>query len=98
MTDYEESETGQTEEYEEEMGEMMTENEVPSSHMPLEQLFSQLKAKDIDDRERREIVFLLRDMLQFNPLDRPSAADLLKHHWFCLVWCVSCTHITLYTD
>jgi hypothetical protein len=34
------------------------------------------------DEEVENFVDLLRVMLRWEPTDRPTVADLLKHHWF----------------
>ncbi|KAF6822994.1 serine/threonine-protein kinase SRPK3 [Colletotrichum plurivorum] len=37
--------------------------------------------RQIDDEEERQIISLIRSMLQYDPARRPSAADLLEHLW-----------------
>jgi serine/threonine-protein kinase SRPK3 len=34
------------------------------------------------DEDAENFVDLLRIMLRWDPIDRPTVADLLKHHWF----------------
>ncbi|KAI3329013.1 serine/threonine-protein kinase SRPK3 [Xylariaceae sp. AK1471] len=55
---------------------------LPAPWATLEAKFSLYKANDIDDVEAKEIMSLLRDILQIDPLKRPSAAELLSRSWF----------------
>ena len=48
----------------------------------LETRFREAKPPDIDAREETETVLFLRRILQHDPSQRPSAADLLKDPWF----------------
>ncbi|KAJ4363765.1 hypothetical protein N0V95_000959 [Ascochyta clinopodiicola] len=48
----------------------------------LEQRFAKNKHPDIDDEEAAVICQLIRDILVYDPAERPSAAELLKHPWF----------------
>lgn len=48
----------------------------------LEQRFAKAKPADIDDDEAAVVCKLIREMLAYDPAERPSAADLLKHPWF----------------
>lgn len=49
---------------------------------PLEETFRQKKPKDIDEIEEKQILHLLRWMFQYNPAERPSAEEILRHEWF----------------
>lgn len=51
-------------------------------HQPLEKMLHDYRNGDIGDREEREILGLLRDVLRFDPSERPSAAELLARPWF----------------
>lgn len=48
----------------------------------LEGAFEAARPVGCDDRKRDAIIGLLRRMLQYNPDDRASAAELLKCPWF----------------
>ncbi|KAF9701433.1 hypothetical protein EKO04_000677 [Ascochyta lentis] len=48
----------------------------------LEQRFAKRKHPDIDDEEAAVICQLIREILVYDPAERPSAAELLKHPWF----------------
>ncbi len=55
----------------------------PEFHYPtLEDLFNQNKSPDLDADESATIKALLRQILTYDPDQRPSAAELLKHPWF----------------
>ncbi|KAI8631872.1 serine/threonine-protein kinase SRPK3 [Xylariaceae sp. FL1651] len=56
--------------------------EAPKPLPTLEEQFFKLKPNDVDDMEAKEIVSLLREILQVDPSKRPSAADLLTRSWF----------------
>jgi serine/threonine protein kinase len=49
---------------------------------PLENLFKQHKSDEIGEEEERLVLDLLRHVLRYEPEERPSAEDLLKHPWF----------------
>lgn len=49
---------------------------------PLEEKFRQKKPDDIDKVEERQILHLLRWILQHDPAKRPSAEEILRHEWF----------------
>ena len=51
-------------------------------HQPLEVMLHEDKNGDVGDEEEREILGLLRDVLRFEPSERPSAAELLARPWF----------------
>lgn len=52
------------------------------SYQPLEQRFAKHKPADVDDEEAAIVCQLIREILVYDPTERPSAADLLKHPWF----------------
>lgn len=54
----------------------------PMPFPSLEDKFHEYKPADINDAEVKEIVSLLRDILQIDPRKRPSASQLLKQPWF----------------
>lgn len=54
----------------------------PTPFPLLEDKFHEFKPDDINDAEAKEIVSLLRDILQIDPRKRPSASQLLKKPWF----------------
>jgi non-specific serine/threonine protein kinase len=54
----------------------------PAPFPSLEDKFHEYKPSDMNDAESKEIISLLRDILQVNPLKRPSAAQLLRRPWF----------------
>lgn len=54
----------------------------PKPEATMEDKFHRNKPRDIDYAEGRQIASLLRNILQIDPLKRPSAADLLLHPWF----------------
>lgn len=49
---------------------------------PLEEMFRRKKPMDIDEVEERQILYLLRWILQHDPAKRPSAEEILRHEWF----------------
>lgn len=49
---------------------------------PLEEFFWRKKPKDMDGIEGKQILHLLRWILQYDPAKRPSAEEILKHEWF----------------
>lgn len=49
---------------------------------PLEVRFKEYKPKDIDDMEAGVITSLIRSILRYEPSQRPTAEELLKHSWF----------------
>lgn len=48
----------------------------------LEDLFADNKPDSIDDEEAAVLCSLIRQILKYDPAERPSAVDLLKHPWF----------------
>jgi non-specific serine/threonine protein kinase len=54
----------------------------PYIYESLENMFAANKPADIDDTESGIVCKLIRQILDFDPAKRPSAADLLKHPWF----------------
>ncbi|KAI0535175.1 serine/threonine-protein kinase SRPK3 [Xylaria digitata] len=54
----------------------------PTSIPSLEDSFFKYKAKDIGEAEARELVSLLREILQIEPSKRPSTTQLLQKRWF----------------
>ncbi|KAH0848644.1 Serine/threonine-protein kinase SRPK [Fonsecaea pedrosoi] len=49
---------------------------------PLELRFKEYRPKDIDDEEAGMITSLIRSILRYEPSQRPTAEELLKHSWF----------------
>jgi serine/threonine protein kinase len=49
---------------------------------PLEVRFQEYKPKDIDDVEAGVITSLILSILRYEPSQRPTAEELLKHSWF----------------
>lgn len=49
---------------------------------PLEVRFKEYKPKDIDDLGAGVITSLIRSILRYEPSQRPTAEELLKHSWF----------------
>lgn len=47
----------------------------------MEELFDQA-GPDIDEDEAREVKALIRWILQYDPAERPSPAEILSHPWF----------------
>jgi serine/threonine protein kinase len=54
----------------------------PTLFPSLEDKFFQYKPNDMNDEEARELASLLRNILQIEPSQRPSAAQLLEKQWF----------------
>ncbi|KAL8933703.1 MAG: hypothetical protein Q9211_005636 [Gyalolechia sp. 1 TL-2023] len=48
----------------------------------LEIQFRQYKSDEISEEEERLVLDLLQSVLRYEPKERPSAEDLLKHPWF----------------
>ena len=82
--DYDDSEVEQIgEDVSDDWGNDDLENVPPSEPLgPLEDRFRERKPKEMGDEEAEEIVSLLRVILRIDPLERPSAADLLARPWF----------------
>ncbi|KAH8722355.1 kinase-like domain-containing protein, partial [Phaeosphaeriaceae sp. PMI808] len=51
-------------------------------HDSLEVLFEKNKPAEIGDTESATLCALMRQILSYDPVKRPSAMDLLKHSWF----------------
>jgi len=51
-------------------------------HTPLEKLFNDNRNPEIDDEEAAAVISILRRIFKFDPEERPSADELLKHPWF----------------
>lgn len=49
---------------------------------PVENLFKQRKSSEIAEKEECLVLDLLRYVLRYEPKERPSAEDILKHTWF----------------
>ena len=49
---------------------------------PVENLFKQHKSNEIAEEEECLVLDLLRYVLRYEPKERPSAEDVLKHTWF----------------
>ena len=49
---------------------------------PLEKRFEEEKPGDIDTVEAGVITSLIRGILRYEPSQRPSAAEILRHPWF----------------
>jgi serine/threonine protein kinase len=54
----------------------------PFTNDPLEKLFDKNRPDDIDAHEAKVIITLIRRILQYEPSQRPSAAQLLEDLWF----------------
>ncbi|KAI8948600.1 serine/threonine-protein kinase SRPK3 [Xylaria longipes] len=54
----------------------------PKASPPLQDEFFRLKPNGINEVEAEKIVTLLKEILQFDPLARPSASTLLTNSWF----------------
>jgi PAS domain-containing protein len=48
----------------------------------LEKLFEKNKPEDIDEAEAEVVTALIRQILKYEPSQRPSALELLQHPWF----------------
>ncbi|KAF2789710.1 kinase-like protein [Melanomma pulvis-pyrius CBS 109.77] len=57
-------------------------NDEPYIHDSLEVLFWENKPAEIDDEESAVLCSLMRNILDYDPGNRPSAVDILKHPWF----------------
>ncbi|KAF2847505.1 kinase-like protein [Plenodomus tracheiphilus IPT5] len=51
-------------------------------HDSIDKLFVENRSPEIDEEESRVLVALMRRILEYDPLVRPTAEDLLKHPWF----------------
>ncbi len=49
---------------------------------PMENLFRKHKSNEIAEEEEGLVLDLLRYVLRYEPKERPSAEDVLKHAWF----------------
>ena len=58
------------------------ETDGPFINEPLEVLFEKNKPGDISTAEAQVITSLIRQILQYDPSDRPTATQLLEHEWF----------------
>jgi hypothetical protein len=54
----------------------------PFINDPLEVLFDENKPDDIDAEEAKVITTLIRQILKYDPSQRPSAEEILGHPWF----------------
>ncbi|KAM5354712.1 hypothetical protein ACJ41O_001359 [Fusarium nematophilum] len=54
----------------------------PGNFESLEDRFDKKKPDGVGEAEQRELVQLMRWILQTDPLQRPSAAEILEHPWF----------------
>lgn len=50
--------------------------------LPLENMFRRYKGSDIDEDQAVVIINVIRSILQYDPKQRPTASQLLKHPWF----------------
>lgn len=48
----------------------------------MEARFQEVRPDDVGDAETEEIMALLREIFRIEPLERPSAAELLTRSWF----------------
>ena len=48
----------------------------------IEELFDEADP-DIDQEEARKVKALIRRILQYDPANRPSPAEILRDPWFC---------------
>jgi hypothetical protein len=53
----------------------------PCIHTSLDELFAEHRSADIDDGEAAVVCLLIRDILVYDPAERPSAAEVLQHGW-----------------
>lgn len=49
---------------------------------PLEAQFKENKPDDLDEAEADVVTTLIRSILRYEPSQRPSAEEILKHPWF----------------
>jgi serine/threonine protein kinase len=49
---------------------------------PLESQFDKNKPADISAAEAQTIISLIRQILRYDPAERPTAHQLLEHEWF----------------
>ena len=75
-------EDGKKEIEEQNGGEGLECNEGPYIEDPLEVLFDRNKQNDIDAEEAKVVTTLIRQILRYEPSERPSAQDILEHPWF----------------
>lgn len=54
----------------------------PDLYESLEARFSRAKHPDLADAEAIGVIMLIRKMLTYDPFERPTAEELLKHPWF----------------
>jgi serine/threonine protein kinase len=57
-------------------------NEEPYIYDSIETLFAKNKSPEIDEEEAAIVVPLMRRILEYDPVQRPTAEELLKHPWF----------------
>jgi serine/threonine protein kinase len=56
--------------------------DVPYLYESLEARFTRAKNPDLDCGETITLCMLIRKMLAYDPAERPTAEELLKHPWF----------------
>lgn len=66
----------------ERLGPRADDQDEPYIDDPLEVRFEEHKPDDIGDVEAGVITSLIRSILKYEPMQRPTAAELLKHPWF----------------
>lgn len=57
-------------------------DEEPYIHDSIEIMFANNKSPEIGDEEAAILVPLMRRILEYDPAQRPTAEELLKHPWF----------------
>lgn len=77
-----EADTGKSGEENEHENEDEAEGNESYIYDTLEQRFAEHKHPDIDEEEADVVSRLIREILVYDPAQRPSAEELLKHPWF----------------
>ena len=66
----------------ERLGPSHVDQDKPYIDDPLEVRFEEHKPNDVDESEAHLITSLIRSILKYEPSQRPTAEELLRHPWF----------------